>query len=141
MLSCYIARKLYESKKITDDKFHVLVDVKIQPNKGKKVDHRNRLDLEKLYELEKFANDKKKFSFVANQIIHSFVFIPIFDRQGYLSEVAFNSDFTKEENLFRVKVVDLIKIFSKISDSYIYEVSYFYQENGNLVIKMKDSKD
>jgi hypothetical protein len=138
MLSCYIVRKLAEAKKIADAKFQTPLKLRAFPATGATVDLLNRHKLEELYELGTGRNMTKPLSYVANQLIHSFVFVPVFEKPGYLHGIAFNSDHSKKTEVYMLALRPLAEAFAACANSFLSRVSYFRVENGELVVVAED---
>jgi hypothetical protein len=138
MLSCYIVRKLAEAKKITEAKFEAPMKLRAFEATGKTVDLLNNHKLEELYVIEHGRTLTKPLSYVANQLIHSFVFVPVFEKPGQIHGIAFNSDRSKSKELYMLGLASLAQAFAACANSYLSQVSYFRLENGELVVSTKD---
>ncbi len=95
MLSCYIVRKLFESNKLIPDQYNAPVALYAYKGNGKVVDLLNSHKIEELYETQAPEITTKPFSFVVNQVIHSFVFAFAFDAPNQVTGIIFNSDRSK----------------------------------------------
>lgn len=138
MLSCYIVRKLAEAKKIADAKFQNPLKMKRFRATGETVDLLNKHKLDELYQLSESSEITKPLSYVANQIIHSFIFVPIFETAEKIHGFAFNSDRSKSSELYMLELRTLIEAFAACADSYITRASYFRLENGELEVVLED---
>ena len=134
MLSCYIVRKLAESRKIPDGTFHIPLELRVFLATGENVDILNRHRVNDLYDIENGYDIIKPLSYVVNQLIHSFVFIPIFESRSKLYGFAFNSDKSKSKELYMVKLESLVQVFSCCAGATVRKSSYFRLENGELRI-------
>jgi hypothetical protein len=134
MLSCYIVRKLFESNKVIPDHFNAPVALYAYKGNGKVVDSMNSHRIDELYETQTPEVTSKPFSFVINQIIHSFVFVFAFDAPNQISGIVFNSDRSKKNSLFLLKLKDLINVLSPIAQYYIGKTVFQRNENGELVM-------
>lgn len=133
MLSCYIVRKLFESNKLIPDKFNAPVALYAYKGNGKVVDLLNSHKIDELYETQAPEITTKPFSFVINQIIHSFVFAFVFDAPNQVTGIIFNSDRSKKNSLFLLKLKDLINVLSPIAQCYIGKAVFQRSENGEMV--------
>lgn len=138
MLSCYIVRKLAEAKKIADAKFQTQLPMHSFRATGKTVELLNSDAIDSLYHLTEGTDVLKPLSYVANQLIHSFVFEPVFEEPGKIHGIAFNSDRSKGKELYLLKLRPLIKAFAACADSYISKSTYFRLQNGELKVILED---
>ena len=123
MLSCYIVRKLYEANKITSELFNAPTKLYTYKNRGKVVDAVNCRRLDELYEIESANEITKPFSYVINQIIHSFVFFYTFKNKNEIEGFLFNSDRSKKSVLYMVKLIDFIELLSPVAGCYISKMT------------------
>jgi len=138
MMSCYIVRKLAEAKKIADAKFQKPLAMRSFRATGETVDFLNSHKIDALYQLKDGTDVTKPLSYVANQLIHSFVFVPIFEVSGKIHGIAFNSDRSKGKELYMLELGKLIEAFAACADSYISKASYFRLEDGELKVILED---
>lgn len=138
MLSCYIVRKLAEAKKIADSKFQAPLILRAFETTGETADLLNNHKLDKLYVLEHGRELTKLLSYISNQLIHSFVFVPVFNEPGHLHGIALNSDRSKNKELYMLGLAPLVQAFAACASSHLSQVSYFRVENGELVVIAKD---
>ena len=54
---------------------------------------------------------------IANQLIHSFVFIPAFEDSGILEKILFNSDRTRLDYLFSISIDSIISLFEEVASN------------------------
>ncbi len=133
MLSCYIVRKLFESNKVIPYNFNAPVALYAYKSNGKVVDFLNSHRIDELYETQAPEVTTEPLSFVINQIIHSFVFAFVFDAPNQISGIIFNSDRSKKNFLFLLKLTDLINALSPIAHCYIGKAVFQRTENGEMV--------
>jgi hypothetical protein len=138
MLSCYIVRKLAEAKKIADAKFQWPLQMRAFRATGETVDLLNSHKMDTLYRLTDSTEVTKPLSYIANQLIHSFVFAPVFESPGKIQGIAFNSDRSKSKELYMLKLRPLIEAFAACADSYITKATYFRLKNGELEVILED---
>lgn len=134
MLSCYIVRKLFESNKVIPDNFNAPVALYAYKGNGKAVDFLNSHRIDELYKTHAPEVTTKPFSFIINQIIHSFVFAFVFDAPNQVSGIIFNSDRSKKDSLFLLKLKDLINALSPIAQCYIGKAVFQRNESGEMVL-------
>lgn len=134
MLSCYIVRKLFESNKVVPDEFNLPVALYAYKGNGKIVDSLNSHKINELYEIQVPEMITKPFSFVINQIIHSFVFAFALDAPNQVTGIIFNSDRSKKNSLFLLKLKDMINVLSPIAHCHIGKAVFQRNENGEMVL-------
>ena len=134
MLSCYIVRKLFESNKVVPREFNAPVALYAYRGNGKIVDFLNSHRVDELYDIQTPETITKPFSFVINQIIHSFVFTFALDAPNQVVGIIFNSDKSKKNSLFFLKLQDLIDVLSPIAHCYIGKTVFQLNENGEMVM-------
>ena len=134
MLSCYIVRKLAEANKITKDLYEHPVKLYAYKNKGETVDLLNWHKVEDLYETERPQEITKPFSYVINQIIHSYTFMFAFESKNKIDGVIFNSDRSKKKELYMLKISELIDVLSPIAQCYIGRTIMERNSNGEMVV-------
>ena len=111
MLGFYSVRKLIESKKLSDDAMYSDVQLLTWKAKGRDINLFNWHQIDRLYDLRKATKQTRKLQFVANQIIHSFVFHPIMRDEKRVKGIAFNSDRTKDTELYYLDLSQIAEIF------------------------------
>ena len=134
MLSCYIVRKLFEANKITRELFNTPTKLYAFKNRGKVVDALNCHRLEDLYEVESPKTITKPFSYVINQVIHSFVYFYTLKKKNELEGFLFNSDKSKNSVLYMIKLIDFIKLLSPIAGCYIGKSTMRRNKDGEWVL-------
>ena len=134
MMSCYIVRKLAEAKKITDERFNTPLALTAFAATGKSIDALNKHSVEELYEIDAGVEVFKPFSYVANQLIHSYVFVPVFLLKNQLHAIAFNSDRSKSRELYVLKLRPFVEMLAGCSNSVLSGVTYFRLNNGELEV-------
>ncbi|MHB8744408.1 MAG: hypothetical protein ACYC9L_14970 [Sulfuricaulis sp.] len=134
MLSCYIVRKLAESNKIKKERFVEPVKLYSYRNKGELVDLLNSHRIDELYEVEKATEITKPFSYVANQIIHSYIFLYSFKDRNKIDGIIFNSDKSKQREVYRLTLKELLRVLSPIAQCYVGRTIMQRNENGEMVV-------
>jgi hypothetical protein len=116
MLGFYSVRKLIESKKITNTAVKRSIPVYAYAPTGQKPHLRNWYKIDRLYALDKPAKQNVKLLFLCNQVIHSYVFLPLFDEDGKLSGIFVVSDRERSKALFQISLQTIIDIFKAIGN-------------------------
>lgn len=124
MIGFYSVRKLHEAQKISNRTFEYPVQLSSYRARGKAVGHLNWHRIDELYELSNSAQIEKPLSFIVNQLIHSFVFLPIFGEDGGVEKIAFNSDRTKGKTLYALPLIGIAEIFAMVAGRYLHKVQY-----------------
>jgi hypothetical protein len=121
MICAYIIRKLNETEKIPPDFLKESIHTVKYSSKSFVIDHMNWWYIDKNYDLANTISENNNWNFFLNQIIHSFTFRPVGDKNGKLSGILINSDDTKDAYLYYLKIKDIIKLILKISEGDIVE--------------------
>ncbi len=132
MMSCYIIRKLAEAQKITNERFNAHLPLTAFAATGKTVDAINNQRVDELYEVDSGVEISKPLSYIANQLIHSYIFVPVFLLQNQLHAVAFNSDRSKSRELYVLKLRPFAEALAGCANSVLSGVTYFRLNNGEL---------
>lgn len=134
MLSCYIVRKLSESSNISVELYNQPVKLYSYKNKGKAVDLLNYHRIDKLYQIENANEITKPFSYIANQIIHSYIFRYAFKEKNKIEGVIFNSDKSKGKELYLLHLKELLRVLSPIAQCYVGRTIIELNEKGEMVV-------
>ena len=119
MLGFYCIRKLAEAKKLSDEVVNMQITLMSFKFHGHIVTHQNWTNVDKHYQLQNGRKLTKTVKYVANQIVHSFVFLPVhLEGTSTLEGIAFNSDKTKSEVLFTMRLSDIAALFYRASMEY-----------------------
>ena len=118
MLGFYSIRKLVDAHKISDEIVERPFELSAYPWRGKPVTFYNWHRVDEKYDLDNPSLARRSLSFVSNQLIHSYVFMPGFDEGGGLDLLFFNSDRTRHENLFSVQVQTIAELFREVGTNY-----------------------
>ncbi len=135
MLGFYSIRKLAEAHKIPRSKYEQPVNLFFYHAKGKPVTMLNWHNLDDLYDVNVPSETREPLSFVSNQIIHSFIFMPILEAKHGLDRIVFNSDRTRKAGIYCIKVDEVIRVFTSVSGSYVGKGTYFHlTKDGGLKV-------
>jgi hypothetical protein len=134
MLSCYIVRKLSESNKITKELFTEPVKLYSYENKGKVVDLLNSHKIDDLYDIANAKEITKPFSYVLNQIIHSYIFQFAFKETNRIEGIIFNSDKSKKKEVYLLRLTEFLRVISPIAQCYVGHTVMERDEKGEMVI-------
>ncbi len=131
MISCYILRKLNESKKITNDLYKTEVKLDFHSKKSKVPIEFDSFT--ELYNMENSEVTNKYFSFIANQIIHSYCFeiSQYFDET--ISGFYFNSDRSSKKGIYYVRIDDFFEALTDVARVYADGEAYTKNAEGVFV--------
>jgi len=137
ILSFYSIRKLLESKKVTDELKHKFIPTKCYKRLGDgNINYYNWHDIDKHYALQTQESNNVKIKDICNLIIHSYIFIFNFNDTNSPYSVFFNSDYTKNEQLYELELASIIDIFLIVSEDYPQKVTSYYKDN-ELILKVE----
>lgn len=114
MVGFYAIRKLIEAHKVSDEIRDRCLVLQAYPWSGSPVTFMNWDKIDKKYRLDCPAQVTKPLVWVANQIVHSFVFMPSSDEAGRLDPLLFNSDRTRREFLYSFGLDQIIALFEEV---------------------------
>lgn len=115
-LVAYSIRKLADSGKLSDELEATTVSVTAHPKRDKAVDAFNWHKIDELYGLDAASSRTLSLREFCNQIIHSFVFLPVFSEAGTLDGFFVASDRAKEQQLFSVALADIVSLSSQVAE-------------------------
>ena len=141
MMSCYIVRKLAEARKITKARFDTHLPLTAFAATGKTVNALNNHRVDELYEVGAGVQITKPLSYIANQLIHSYVFVPVFLLENQLHAVAFNSDRSKSRELYLLELRTFAKALAGCANSVLSSVTYIRLNNGELEIDLHEHEN
>lgn len=142
MLGFYGVRKLRDARRIADRLRHRSVPLDEFPATGKPIDVLNRIDLDDIYQMGSPHTTKKPLEFVCNQIIHSYVFTPGFNEEGFLKVLFFASDRQKDSRMFRIEIAEIVSIFEEIGNNDPSYVHISRRRSGKReIIRVNDECD
>jgi len=131
----YAIRKLMDTVKIKDSTRELKVQLSWSPNL-KQVDLLNSHRIDELYDLEKAGNETRTLKFLCDQLVHSYIFMPVENEQGGISGFYFTSDRDRERKLFYITSQVVIDIFTLVGNDYPSKSEIIRdQETGELSFK------
>lgn len=89
-----------------------------KPQKGVTVDHLNRGDILKTYELDSPLSENRDLGFICNQVIHSYVFEPAMGEADTLAGVFITSDKNRSKRLYFFPTSLIIDLFRTVGSDY-----------------------
>jgi len=121
MIGFYAVRKLVEAEKVSDQTKKMSVHVCEHPPTGKPVTMLNWHKVDELFDLENPNENPITWSLmeIANQVIHSFIFIPVMADNGKGLEGFFlASDRQRHKCLLFLSLDEILKCFAKVGGDY-----------------------
>lgn len=139
MISAFMVRKLFESKKIDDAIEQKTITIFRYPSNGKKISLLRRLSPERFFDLEKPNKSKLTVKDLYNNIIHSYIFLlNIVDGEFKYFWVA--SDWNKFKFMLQIEVKDYITILREVGNYWPKAEGYFYDERKADYIVIRNDK-
>ena len=121
-IGCYIIRKLMDGKKLSDTVASLKFPVRFHSSIGRNPTWLTwNQDLDRSYDFKNVHTEPMSLPYLCNQLIHSFIFVPLFGRHGTLRGIFFNSDLTKSRKLYYLSISTLEKIFRKVATNYPWQ--------------------
>ncbi len=115
MVGFYSIRKLIEAHKVSDEIRDRDLRLEGYPWTESPVTFMNWHKIDQKYNLQRPITLRKSVISIANQLIHSFVFMPCFDEAGRLVSLLFNSDRTRRQHLYSVAIDDVVALFEEVA--------------------------
>lgn len=128
MIGFYSIRKLVEAHKVSDEIRDRGVCLQGYPWTGSPVNFMNWDKIGQKYDLEHPVEVKRTVIWLASQIIHSFAFMPCFDTETRLDSILFNSDRTRRQHLYRMRVDEIIALFEEVGANHPASVRCHFNE-------------
>lgn len=128
MIGFYAIRKLVEAHAISDELRDRSLRLVAYPWTGSRVTFMNWDKIDRKYHLDRGIPVEKSLIWVANQFIHSFVFIAALASDGRLDSILFNSDRTRREYLYSTTVDDLVALFEEVGENDPASMKVWYNE-------------
>ncbi|NWN48003.1 hypothetical protein HT121_10380 [Pseudomonas sp. MAFF 301514] len=119
----YAVRKLLETFNLSDSTRSLAWKLTCyRPKPGRIVDHLNRGDIFKNYELGNKLSETRDLGFVCNQVIHSFVFELALGESDALDGVFLTSDQKRANRLYYIPMSLIIDVFRMVGLDYPSEL-------------------
>lgn len=117
MVGFYAVRKLGESRRLNEQFLATQVPLVSFPSLGGHIGYFVWPEVEKHFDLGTPTAVTRQIEFVCNQVVHSWVFSPWFDKTGRLAGVFFSSDKKKKNEVYRLDLQRAIDIFNAAAGS------------------------
>jgi len=106
-LAAYTVRKLIEAKKVSDETEAQKITAQAHPLIKGPVDHWNWHKIDELFDLQRSRVVQMNLLAFCNQVIHSYVFVPVMDEDG-LEGFFVASDRERRSQLLYFKLLDVV---------------------------------
>jgi hypothetical protein len=113
MVGFYSVRKLLEAKKLSSDVVTCRIACDAYPSTGRRMTRLNWHRLSGFYDFERPAKVSIGVLDLCHEIVHSYVYCPMYDEAGLLSGILAASDRHKARRLLRVQIADVIALFER----------------------------
>ncbi|NNJ14706.1 hypothetical protein CSV86_005325 [Pseudomonas putida CSV86] len=114
-VSFYTVRKLIETYKISESTKKIKLHLSYYPiTSGKTVDYLNRHNILENYQTTKVQKELRDMNFVANQVIHSYVFEFATSEEGRIDGVFVASDKARHQRLYYYSMTLMLSIFRSV---------------------------
>ena len=130
-VSFYAIRKLIEGQKITSHLAKRMIEISCYPNTGRLVHILNRRDVHEFYDLSSKKRARVSLSFLCNQMIHSYVFLPGFNTKNRLASILFNSDYQRNKSLFQLPIRSTIQLLQAVGHDYSSAFRVVFDDKQN----------
>jgi len=100
MISAYAIRKLNEASKVPPEYMEKTISVGLFSRNKTVMDKLNNHDIQKHYNLADSIKTSLKIRELFNQIIHSYIFCPVFEGSNKLIGILINSDNTRNKGVY-----------------------------------------
>lgn len=133
--SAFAIRKLIEAKKLSDEVLKVTIKANEHKPVGRLVDLMNWHKIDKLYDLERHTTRHFLLEAYCNQIIHSFIFIPVLQENAEgLMGIYVSSDREKGKGLFYFDLEDIKKMLEYVASDDIGYGEMFRSSSTNEIM-------
>ena len=136
-ISFYAIRKLIEADKLTTAYLSLKWKITKYPN-TELVDIMNWHKINRKYDLSKETHETRDLEWICNQIIHSFVFIPIFRESGLFDGAYVSSDRNKNRCVYYFTRKLMFDLFELIGNDYPSASQRVRGEDGQWITENYD---
>lgn len=115
MISAFMVRKLFESKRIDKNIVNKSIPIIKFKSNGKRIHFLRRLDPDRYFDLEKPISDRIICKELINNIIHSYIFLLLFE-ETIFKWFWVSSDYNKFEYIIQIEVREYLKILKEVGE-------------------------
>lgn len=128
ILCFFIIRRLIELHRVSRKTIDFEFEIYSCSYNGRRLSPISRHWFEKSYDLENEKTLHKKTIYIANQFIHSFLFLMIYDETRNCDSFYVVSDYDKKNCIWRIPARQVYDCFKTASEDYLGGFSYKYDE-------------
>jgi hypothetical protein len=137
-LTAFVMRKLFDDKKLSNSWTKNAIEVKQHRLVGYMPDHLNWHRVHEHYDLKKSEMVKVAPDEFCSRIIHSFIFIPVFNARGILDGYYLSSDKTRKTILWFVDLQKYIEILDRTAQDTFGKKMMIRRKDGDFSIWIGD---
>lgn len=131
ILSFFVIRRLVELSRVSSLTSDFQFDVFSCPFNGRKMSPIDRHGIEKSYDLAIEVGVSKKMLYIANQFIHSSLFLITTDQTRNWHSFYVVSDYDKKQCIWRIPVQQVAEAFKIAAEDYLNSFSYRYDKKSD----------
>ena len=131
ILNFFIIRRLIELSRVSRKTIDFEFEVFSCPFNGRKMSPIDRIGIKKSYDLENEKPITKKMMYIANQFIHSSLFLITSDNTRNWHSFYVVSDYDKSDCIWRVPVIQVQNGFKLALNDYLEGFSYVYDKKND----------
>ena len=116
----YAIRKLAEAKKLSDKVSNQGIRAESFQHSGKqRITLVNwRMIFADAYDFDSAKRIKVLPTFLCNQVIHSYIYMEVFDERRMLRGLFISSDYERNRRLYYIEIGEVIKLFARVGKDY-----------------------
>ena len=118
IISFFCIRKLFETNKVSSKTKKYKAEVFCYDPTGKRITKLNQWYIDEIYDLQKERRVRKNIVFLANQLIHSCTIFAYRELDRNWGGVYACSDFERDKTIYRIPILEIIKIFELVGTDY-----------------------
>jgi len=126
ILCFFVIRRLVELSRVSRSTIDFQFDIFSCPFNGRNMSPIDRHGIEKSYQLQNETPVSKKMLYVANQFIHSSLFLIVTDQTRNWDSFYVVSDYDKKQCIWRIPVQQIAKAFNTVAEDYLERFSFKY---------------
>jgi len=131
ILCFFVIRRLVELSRVSRLTLDFQFDVFSCPFNGRNMAPIDRHGIEKSYDLEIETAVSKKMFYIANQFIHSSLFLSTTDQTRNWHSFYVVSDYDKKQCIWRIPVQQIAEAFKVAAEDYLEGFSYKYDKKND----------
>lgn len=134
--SFFCVRKLIEAHKLSSKSIRYRAGVFCYAPSGEKITKSNQWDIDAIYDLQREKRVRRSIVFLSNQLIHSCTLYAYRESDRNWGGVFACSDFERDKTIYRIPVLEIIKIFKLVGTDYPYSFAMTWSDEcGDYVVE------